>query len=101
MTPSYDIASFNAALVEHGLIIPTAVKGTYGRGPVFEDILGRFNDLEHYVLKRDILYVEVIPSFGRPRFKIRFRARDGSPRTVELMLRRSQEFQSALNSLAT
>jgi len=60
-----------------------------------------FNDLEHYVLKRDILNVEVIPSFGRPRFKIRFRARDGSPRTVELMLRRSQEFQSALNSLAT
>jgi seryl-tRNA synthetase len=45
LTPSYDIESFNAALIEHGLIIPTAVKGTYGRGPVFEDILGRFNDL--------------------------------------------------------
>lgn len=59
-----------------------------------------FNDLEHYVPKRDILDVEVIPSFGRPRFKIRFRGKDGSPRTVELMLRRSQEFQSALNALA-
>ncbi len=59
-----------------------------------------FNDLEHYVPKRDLLGVEVIPSFGRPRFKIRFRARDGASRTVELMLRRSQEFQSALNALS-
>jgi hypothetical protein len=59
-----------------------------------------FNDLEHYVPKRDILDIEVVPSFGRARFRIRFRARDGSPRTVELMLRRSQEFQSALNALA-
>ena len=57
-----------------------------------------FNDLEHYVPKQDILDIELIPSFGRQRFKIRFRARDGSPRTVELMLRRSQEFQSALNA---
>ena len=57
-----------------------------------------FNDLEHYVPKRDIVNIELIPSFGRQRFKIRFRARDGSPRTVELMLRRSQEFQSALNA---
>ena len=58
-----------------------------------------FNDLEHYVLRGDILDVAVIPSFGRPRFRIRFRGRDGSPRTVELMLRRSQEFRAALNAL--
>ncbi len=45
MTVAYDIAGFNAALVEHGLIVPTAVRGTYGRGPVFEDIALRFNAL--------------------------------------------------------
>jgi seryl-tRNA synthetase len=45
VTVTYDIESLNAGLVEHGLILPTAVKGTYGRGPVFEDILRGFNDL--------------------------------------------------------
>ena len=42
LSPAYDIDDFNAALVEHGLIVPTAVKGTYGRGPVFEDIAAAF-----------------------------------------------------------
>lgn len=41
----YDIEAFYANLVEHKLIIPTGIKGAYGRGPVFEDILRRFNDL--------------------------------------------------------
>ena len=42
---TYDIESFYDGLVEHGLIIPTAIQGGYGRGAVFEDILTRFNDL--------------------------------------------------------
>ncbi|MGH8821231.1 MAG: amino acid--[acyl-carrier-protein] ligase [Rhodoferax sp.] len=45
MTTIYDIESFYAGLVKHGLIIPTGVKGGYGRGSVFEDILRRFDDL--------------------------------------------------------
>jgi seryl-tRNA synthetase len=40
----YDIESFYAQLVEHGLIIPSEIQGAYGRGRVFEDILQRFND---------------------------------------------------------
>ncbi|MEY4883701.1 MAG: hypothetical protein RIS34_1555, partial [Pseudomonadota bacterium] len=45
MTVLYDIETFYADLVAHGLIIPTGVKGGYGRGAVFEDILRRFNEL--------------------------------------------------------
>ena len=44
-TRTYDIEGFAEGLVEHGLIIPTGIKGAYGRGPVFEDILRRFDDL--------------------------------------------------------
>lgn len=39
----YDPAAFMAALVDAGLVIPTAVQGGWGRGPVFEDILQRFD----------------------------------------------------------
>lgn len=39
----YDIESFYNGLVEHGLILPTPVPGTFGRGAVFEDILARLN----------------------------------------------------------
>ena len=39
----YDPAAFHDALVAHGLIIPTGVAGGWGRGPVFEDILNRFD----------------------------------------------------------
>lgn len=45
MTDPYDPAAFHQALVAQGLIIPTGVKGGYGRGPVFEDILDRFDAL--------------------------------------------------------
>lgn len=45
MSKTYDIENFHRELVEHGLIIPTGVKGGYGRSAVFEDILTRFNDL--------------------------------------------------------
>ena len=57
-----------------------------------------FNDLEHYVPKKDILSVESVPGIGRQTLKIRFRARDGISRTLELALRKSQEFQSALQA---
>jgi seryl-tRNA synthetase len=42
---TYDIHGFTEALIEHGLIVPTGIAGAYGRGPVFEDILRRFDDL--------------------------------------------------------
>lgn len=45
MTDPYDPLAFHEALVAHGLIIPTGVKGGYGRGAVFEDILDRFDAL--------------------------------------------------------
>jgi seryl-tRNA synthetase len=41
----YDIEGFHAELVAAGLIIPTGIKGGYGRGAVFEDILERFDAL--------------------------------------------------------
>jgi seryl-tRNA synthetase len=44
LTAVYDIENFHRGLVEHGLIIPGEVKGAYGRGTVFEDILRRFDD---------------------------------------------------------
>ncbi len=45
MADPYDPMAFQSALVAHGLIIPTGVKGGYGRGAVFEDILERFDAL--------------------------------------------------------
>jgi len=45
MSDRYDLKAFYDGLVEHGLIIPTEVKGGYGRGAVFEDILERFDAL--------------------------------------------------------
>lgn len=57
----------------------------------------RFNDLAHYVPREDILSVEPVPGFGRQAFKIRFRARDGLPRALEIALRKPQEFLLALN----
>jgi seryl-tRNA synthetase len=44
-TLHYDIEGFTQGLVDHGLILPTAVPGTFGRGPVFEDVLERFDAL--------------------------------------------------------
>ncbi|HEY0817433.1 MAG TPA: amino acid--[acyl-carrier-protein] ligase [Rhizobacter sp.] len=41
----YDIETFYAGLVEHGFILPTGVRGGYGRGSMFERILRGFNDL--------------------------------------------------------
>jgi hypothetical protein len=56
-----------------------------------------FNDLEHYVPKKDILNVQSASSFGRQTLKIQFRAKDGMSRTLELVLRKPREFQLALN----
>lgn len=65
MTDSYDIESFYEGLVEHGLIIPTGVKGGYGRGAVFEDILARFDALVGRVAAPDgaqqMLFPPVLP----------------------------------------
>lgn len=45
MNIEYDIEGFRAGMAAHGLIIPTDVPGTFGRGAVFEDVLERFNGL--------------------------------------------------------
>jgi seryl-tRNA synthetase len=45
VTAGYDIDHFHQALVEHGLILPSGVKGAYGRGAVFEDIVRSFDAL--------------------------------------------------------
>ena len=45
MTVSYDIETFYAGLVAHGLIIPSGIQGVHGRGPVFEKILRGFDAL--------------------------------------------------------
>lgn len=42
---AYDPIAFHDGLVEHGLIIPAGVDGVFGRGPVFEDVLARFDKL--------------------------------------------------------
>lgn len=39
----YDPQRFYEGLVSHDLLIPTGVQGGWGRGPVFEDILTRFD----------------------------------------------------------
>ena len=41
----FDPQAFHDGLVAHGLIIPTEVKGGWGRSAVFEDILERFDAL--------------------------------------------------------
>ena len=53
MSCLYDIESFYMGLVEHGLIIPTGVKGAYGRNAIFEDVLRRFNALVTRIAEPD------------------------------------------------
>nr|MDQ6882056.1 hypothetical protein [Pseudomonadota bacterium] len=45
MTSGDGVEGFHRGLVEHGLIIPSEVKGAYGRGTVFEEILRGFDAL--------------------------------------------------------
>lgn len=49
----HDAGSFYEGLVEHGLILPTRVPGSFGRGPVFEDVLARFDALVMQLAKDD------------------------------------------------
>ncbi len=56
-----------------------------------------FNDLEHYVPKNDILGVETVPGFGRQALKVRFRGKDGAPKTLEIKLRKFQQFLWAMD----
>jgi seryl-tRNA synthetase len=45
---TYDVEQFNRELIGRGLVIPSTVKGAYGRGSVLEDIIRRFDD---YVMR--------------------------------------------------
>ena len=42
---TYDVDGFYNGLVDNGLIVPTRVPGSFGRGRVFEDVLERVNGL--------------------------------------------------------
>ena len=53
MSIAYDIEGFQSGLAAHGLIIPTEVPGTFGRGAVFEDVLERFNGLVSALARDD------------------------------------------------
>jgi seryl-tRNA synthetase len=61
MSDPYDPAAFYDQLVAHGLIIPTGVQGGYGRGGVFEDILGCFDALVARITKDDGAEVMMFP----------------------------------------
>ena len=45
MTDPYDPKAFHDELAAHGLILPTGIRGGYGRGAQFEDIVERFDAL--------------------------------------------------------
>jgi seryl-tRNA synthetase len=65
MTDLYDPQLFYNGLVESGLIIPTGIKGGYGRSAIFEDVLGRFNDLVSRTARDDgaeeVMFPPIIP----------------------------------------
>ena len=61
MKQTYDVQSFYDGLVAHRLIIPTGVQGAFGRGAVFEDVLGRFNALVSHIARDDGAEVYTFP----------------------------------------
>jgi seryl-tRNA synthetase len=65
LTAVYDIENFHSALVQHGLIVPTGVQGTYGRGAVFEDIVRGFNGIIDRIAQADgaqeVMFPPVVP----------------------------------------
>lgn len=65
MSSDYDIGNFYSALIEHGLIIPSGVRGVYGRGTVFEDIVQRFNAMISIIATKDgaeeMMFPPVLP----------------------------------------
>ena len=58
---NYDPGEFYEELVKHRLIIPVGVPGAFGRGPVFEDVLARFNDAVSRVAREDSAEVMLFP----------------------------------------
>lgn len=69
----------------------------FSKGDILKWILPpNFNDLEHYVPRKDILGVETSSSFGRKTLVVRFRAADAAERAVELILRKPTDFRAAL-----
>ena len=57
----YDADKFYEGLVRHRLIIPVGVRGAFGRGAVFEDVLDRFNGLVSRISADDGAEVCVFP----------------------------------------
>lgn len=57
----FDSTGFYDGLVEHGLIVPVGVRGAFGRGAVFEDVLERFNALVSATAKDDRAEVYTFP----------------------------------------
>ena len=57
----YGADSFYKGLVEHGLIVPTRVPGSFGRNAVFEDVLARFDGLINELAKNDSAEFFVFP----------------------------------------
>ena len=57
----YSVDSFYKGLVEHGLIVPTRVPGSFGRNAVFEDVLARFDGLITHLAKDDAAEFFVFP----------------------------------------
>ena len=49
----HDMQALNAGLVEHELVLPSGVKGVWGRGTVLEEIIQRFNDFVSRETKDD------------------------------------------------
>jgi seryl-tRNA synthetase len=65
LSPQYDIENFYGELVEHGYILPTGVKGAYGRGAAFEEIIRAFNNLVTRIGEADgaqeVLFPPILP----------------------------------------
>ncbi|MEY4764467.1 MAG: hypothetical protein RI907_1140, partial [Pseudomonadota bacterium] len=49
----FDPKALFDGLAAHGLIVPTAVLGTFGRGAGFEEVVTRFNELVNRLAKDD------------------------------------------------
>lgn len=65
MTKRYDVREFHEELVASRMILPTSVKGAYGRGPAMEDLLRRFDALVMRLTTSDgaeeLTYPPVVP----------------------------------------
>ncbi|MDD5631253.1 MAG: amino acid--[acyl-carrier-protein] ligase [Methylococcales bacterium] len=61
MNDLYNSQTFYDGLVYHGLIVPTAVPGTFGRGEIFEEVVSRFNDLVNRLAADDGAEVYFFP----------------------------------------